>query len=125
MSDMSEREIQVANGDACPQCLTVYPGPRTTAATVTCGICGFCHHLRRHEDTLQTLGKPRYRDPGYHEAKQRDMQGRGTYQRQDGTPCTEAEAVQEELSALEVRQRMTEERIEIARWRLKQLAGFP
>ena len=49
MSRMSEREIQVANNEACPQCLQVYPAPTALAETVTCGGCGFCHCLPRRE----------------------------------------------------------------------------
>lgn len=43
----------VANGEACPQCLTLYPGPTAHAETVTCGVCGFCHCLPRAEDTFK------------------------------------------------------------------------
>ena len=40
----------VKNGEACPQCLTVYPAPTTHAETVTCGTCGFCY---RAADTFK------------------------------------------------------------------------
>ena len=50
---MSEREIQVSNGDACPQCLTVYPAPTALAETVTCGTCGFCHRLPLAADAFK------------------------------------------------------------------------
>jgi len=45
MSHMSEREIMVANGEACPCCLSVYPAPTAHAETVTCGTCEFVNQF--------------------------------------------------------------------------------
>ncbi len=53
MSQMGERAIMVANSEACPQCLTVYPAPTAHAKTVTCGTCGFCHCLPRAVDAFK------------------------------------------------------------------------
>lgn len=76
-----ERAIQVANGEACPQCLTVYPAPTDYAASVTCGACGFVNRFASEQEIqddvnadttpFHVLGKPRQLDPSYHEAKQR------------------------------------------------------
>lgn len=45
MSHIGERVIQIDNGEACPQCLRVYPAPTDGAASVTCGGCGFVNQL--------------------------------------------------------------------------------
>ena len=62
MSQMGERAIMVANGEACPQCLNVYPAPTARAETVTCGTCGFCHCLPRAVDTLARFSTTRCRN---------------------------------------------------------------
>lgn len=49
---MNERAIQASNGEACPQCQTIYPAPTAHAETVTCGTCGLCHCLPRAEDAF-------------------------------------------------------------------------
>ena len=45
MSKMSEREIAVSNGDACPKCWHVYPAPTANVESVTCGACGFVNQI--------------------------------------------------------------------------------
>ena len=67
---MSERAIMAENGEACPQCLAVYPAPTDHAASVTCGACGFVNHFAPEQEIrddvnadatpFHALGKPRH-----------------------------------------------------------------
>ena len=50
MSYTGERMIMVANGDACPQCLRVYPVSTVNAESVTCGACGFVNRLASEQE---------------------------------------------------------------------------
>jgi hypothetical protein len=53
MGYMTERAIQVHNGEACPQCLGLYPTPTDFGDSIACS-CGFVQKFVTPQSSVMT-----------------------------------------------------------------------